>query len=352
MGTDYHLFTSYAGLLGLAVSIIYSGSHESLPSYSPRTKGEDADEVEANYEELERVTLDDAWLFPIFGSVSLYGLYLIIKYYGSDWINSVLKWYFVATGVGSVWSTFRSLVRFMVGAERWESFRKRTFKYTKGNSKVQISWRTPTLYLFPIAVLPSFLYAVSDSPKSALLTDILAVSFSFNAISWVQLDSFLTGSVVLGGLFVYDIWWVFGTDVMVKVATKLDAPVKLLWPKSMWLAGDRGFTMLGLGDVVIPGIFVALSLRYDVYQEQNGKRPGRVFFWASLTGYSLGLFTTMAVMHLFRTAQPALLYISPACIMSVLITGFIRGELKDMWEWVDGGRQVPGPGGADGKKKE
>ena len=197
---------------------------------------------------------------------------------------------------------------------------------------MQISWRTPTLYLFPIAVLPSFLYAVSDSPKSALLTDILAVSFSFNAISWVQLDSFLTGSVVLGGLFVYDIWWVFGTDVvsvfirvyartgvvtlaygwytqMVKVATKLDAPVKLLWPKSMWLAGDRGFTMLGLGDVVIPGIFVALSLRYDVYQEQNGKRPGRVFFWASLTGYSLGLFTTMAVMHLFRTAQPALLYI-------------------------------------------
>ena len=186
--------------------------------------------------------------------------------------------------------------------------------------------------MFPLAVLPSILYAVSDSPKSALLTDILAVSFSFNAISLVQLDSFLTGCVVLGGLFVYDVWWVFGTEVvstsvhiylhegpltlaygwvtkMVKVATKVDAPIKLLWPKSMGLSSNRGFTTLGLGDVVVPGIFVALALRYDVYQEREGVRSRRVFFWTSLIGYCLGLFATMAVMHVFRAAQPALLYI-------------------------------------------
>jgi hypothetical protein len=29
---------------------------------------------------------------------------LTIKYYGSEWINLVLKWYFVTTGVGSVWA--------------------------------------------------------------------------------------------------------------------------------------------------------------------------------------------------------------------------------------------------------
>lgn len=90
---------------------------------------------------------------------------------------------------------------------------------------------------------------------------------------------------------------------MVKVATKVDAPIKLLWPRS------TGFTTLGLGDVVVPGIFVALALRYDVHQEQEGLGPRRVFFRASLTGYCLGLFTTMAAMHVFRTAQPALLYI-------------------------------------------
>lgn len=96
---------------------------------------------------------------------------------------------------------------------------------------------------------------------------------------------------------------------MVKVATKIDAPIKLLWPKSMWLESDRGFSMLGLGDVVVPGIFVALALRYDVHQERNGKGPRRAFFWASLAGYCLGLSTAMAVMHTFQAAQPALLYI-------------------------------------------
>ena len=29
-------------------------------------------------------------------------------------------------------------------------------------------------------------------------------------------------------------------------------------------AGESPFSMLGLGDVVIPGIFVAMCLRYDV----------------------------------------------------------------------------------------
>ena len=31
VGTDYHLLSSYVGLLTLAVSIIYSGSYGSLP---------------------------------------------------------------------------------------------------------------------------------------------------------------------------------------------------------------------------------------------------------------------------------------------------------------------------------
>ena len=47
---------------------------------------------------------------------------------------------------------------------------------------------------------------------------------------------------------------------MVKVATTLDVPIKLLWPKSLIFSDSRGFTMLGLGDVVIPGTFIALAL--------------------------------------------------------------------------------------------
>ena len=35
-------------------------------------------------------------------------------------------------------------------------------------------------------------------------------------------------------------------------------------PCDMRGAGESPFSMLGLGDIVIPGIFVAMCLRYDV----------------------------------------------------------------------------------------
>jgi minor histocompatibility antigen H13 len=49
--------------------------------------------------------------------------------------------------------------------------------------------------------------------------------------------------------------------------------------------------------------------------------------------YISGLGLTMAVMHFFKAAQPALLYLSPACILSVLITATVRGELKDLFAY-------------------
>jgi minor histocompatibility antigen H13 len=56
------------------------------------------------------------------------------------------------------------------------------------------------------------------------------------------------------GLFIYDVFWVFGTDVMVTVAKGFDAPIKLLYPKTVITEGVKTeFSMLGLGDIVIPG---------------------------------------------------------------------------------------------------
>jgi minor histocompatibility antigen H13 len=93
----------------------------------------------------------------------------------------------------------------------------------------------------------------------------------------MTLGSYGIGCILLSGLFVYDIFWVFGTDVMVSVAKGLDvccflssrflfddcssfsadhssrqAPIKLLFPKDV-LAAEYQFSMLGLGDIVIPG---------------------------------------------------------------------------------------------------
>lgn len=100
---------------------------------------------------------------------------------------------------------------------------------------------------------------------------------------------------------------------MVKVATTLDVPIKLLWAKSLSFSTARGFTMLGLGDIVIPGMFVALALRYDQHKASSQNKASdnwsKPYFYAALGAYVLGLLTTMTVMHVFRAAQPALLYL-------------------------------------------
>jgi len=40
-------------------------------------------------------------------------------------------------------------------------------------------------------------------------------------------------------------------------------------------------------------------------------------------------------MHQFKAAQPALLYLSPACILSVTFTALVRGELQTFWKYTD-----------------
>jgi len=320
---DWDLLSSYAGLLGLAVVTIYAGVHSSLPR--DRSGGEKVDE---DADDQERLSAGDAWLFPIFGSVALVGLYLMVKYIGEVWLNWLLGWYFAIAGVGSVWNSSISLTRYLLGETRWKKFDTVKISVKKGGNGVTL--RTVSAGLLPLAFIPSGLYMFKG--RSVLLSNILAMSFAHNALALLKLDSFKTGTILLCGLFVYDIWWVFGTEVMVKVATTLDVPIKLLWPKSVTFSGSRGYTMLGLGDVVIPGMFIGLALRYD-YDRKGGK--SKAYFYGTLVGYILGLVVTMGVMHVFGKAQPALLYLSPGCILSFVITGVGRGEVVKAWKWVD-----------------
>lgn len=87
------------------------------------------------------------------------------------------------------------------------------------------------------------------------------------------------------------------------------------------------FAMLGLGDIVVPGIFIALLLRFD----QSLKRRNNVYFYATFIAYFVGLLTTIFVMHIFKHAQPALLYLVPACLITPLSLALVRGDIKAMF---------------------
>ena len=80
---------------------------------------------------------------------------------------------------------------------------------------VSMTWKTPSLLLLPVAIIPSAIYSLSPAKrKSVLITDILSLTFSHNALSLLKIDSFQTGTIMLSCLFLYDIWWVFGTEVV------------------------------------------------------------------------------------------------------------------------------------------
>lgn len=97
---------------------------------------------------------------------------------------------------------------------------------------------------------------------------------------------------------------------MVQVAKTLDAPIKVLWPKSRLLSS--GYMLLGLGDIVVPGSFITLALRRDLFASPSQdpcKAFEKPYFRAAIFAYVSGLSLTMYAMHISGVAQPALLYL-------------------------------------------
>ena len=59
------------------------------------------------------------------------------------------------------------------------------------------------------------------------------LAFAINGVELLHLNKVVTGCILLGGLFFYDIFWVFGTNVMVTVAKSFEAPIKLVFPQDL-----------------------------------------------------------------------------------------------------------------------
>jgi len=52
-----------------------------------------------------------------------------------------------------------------------------------------------------------------------------------------------------------------------------------------------------------------------------------------MIGYFIAILTTVAVMLYFDHGQPALLYLVPGCLVSVLINAARKGHLKTIWDF-------------------
>ncbi|KAI9632812.1 putative minor histocompatibility antigen h13 [Dioszegia hungarica] len=315
-------------------------SPSAIPSGDSDT--EDEDDLDADAELDETLTWGDTLLFPVMGSVALLGFYMVLKYVGKEWINLILGVYFSGAGMFAMHSTFDTLISFFL---RTVGIKPAKYHFRVSSKLRQVfhaSFTLPSLLLIPLSIALPALYIPLGRPY--VLSNLIALSLSTATLQLLKLDSFLTAGVLLGALLVYDIFWVFATPVMVTVAKGLDAPIKLLAPRpSTGTVTD--FAMLGLGDVVVPGLMVALCLRFDLAQyarRHPGKDVGprssfsRPYFWTGVFSYLLGLAITMSVMTYFKRAQPALLYLSPACILGPFLLALVRGEIADLWAYKEG----------------
>ena len=188
-------------------------------------------------------------------------------------------------------------------------------------------------FLFMVILLRHLLLCsfLMDSPFSYSL--VIAWSLAMTSLGAISLGSFQTAAVLLAGLFCYDIFWVFGTDVMMTVATKVEAPVKFLYtaPPVPEGAEPRSypFSVLGLGDIVIPGLFVRFMSKVD-----EALKPSKIsYFQTATAAYAAGLLVCFGVNEITHAGQPALLYLDPACIGSALACGAANGQLDQVWNF-------------------
>jgi minor histocompatibility antigen H13 len=321
------LFT-YFSLGALAVIPIVIGSLSSV-----------MDEVS---KEKENLSANDAYSFPIIGSCCLLGLYLVVKYLEPVYLSLLITAYFSIFGCISVAKlTIRTLSFIPALKATIDSFAKFHLSFKREEEQViSLSFSLFDVGIFVASAAFTVLYTLN---KHWIMNNEFGEAYSTTAITLIGLESFSVGLIMLAGLFFYDIFWVFGTNVMVKVAKNLDAPIKLLFPKNIfsYSAQAKGdFALLGLGDIVVPGIFIALCLKFDHFLAgKRGKTAlmngdfsfAKPYFISGLIAYAIGLTTTIVVMHTFKAAQPALLYLSPACGLAPLITALMRGELGELF---------------------
>jgi hypothetical protein len=97
--------------------------------------------------------------------------------------------------------------------------------------------------------------------------------------------------------------------------------------------GDKFMpSMLGLGDIVVPGVFLSLLAKWDVSNNiRKNQHGGYVnYFNVAMVAYFLSLVCTLAAMIIWEAAQPALLYIVPFLIITSGTMALVNGELTEL----------------------
>jgi signal peptide peptidase-like protein 2B len=224
-----------------------------------------------------------------------------------------------------------------------------------------------------------------------VMQDVFGACMCVSFLKTIRLNNIRVASILLVVAFFYDIFFVFitpqlfgGKSVMITVATSGGPPkADPLWcekypndpdcqggnPLPMLLAIPKlfdymgGSSLLGLGDIVLPGLLLSFAARYDAAKvllsvlgggrasanqsyscpEQRcctGFLPPKCgamlcsggYFGPLMVAYAIGLAMANIAVYVMSMGQPALLYLVPCCLGTTLYIGWRRNELSQLWE--------------------
>ncbi|RNA03934.1 signal peptide peptidase-like 2B isoform X1 [Brachionus plicatilis] len=199
------------------------------------------------------------------------------------------------------------------------------------------------------------------------LQNVMALSLAANALSFYRLSKYKTVTIILVVFFLYDIFMVFitptftkGTSIMEAVAfggkdasassgpqdwsnlqfgnrtpdTSNRLPVVIIIPHLNYQRRlcsyyyDFSFSLLGLGDILVPGLSVNYAIIFD---RAIGNSRFPKYFIINVIGYIIGLLLAFMGLLFMNMAQPALLYLCPILLIFSFMTALISRELKLYW---------------------
>lgn len=177
--------------------------------------------------------------------------------------------------------------------------------------------------------------------------DILAFFLIVVSLDAIRIPTMKIGVVLLVGALVYDVFWVYiqpeitGTaSVMVSVVKGLSLPLFVAIPAVSSVGSNAGMCILGLGDVVLPGLWIVFAAASDAASKHFGIDVPAYWssvslFYSTLGGYVLGLCCTNVALWLNiggQGGQPALLYIIPCILGIYCLVAWRKKQLRVLWK--------------------
>ncbi|XP_075415519.1 signal peptide peptidase-like 2C isoform X2 [Tenrec ecaudatus] len=204
----------------------------------------------------------------------------------------------------------------------------------------------PMLLLAALCTVVTVLWVAyrNEDSWAWLLQDMLGVAYCLFVLRRVRMSTFKNCVSFLLALLAFDVFFVFvtpfltssGESVMVEVAmgpaessSHERLPMVFRVPRISFSAERlcrQPFSILGFGDIMVPGFLVAYCHRFDVQVCSN-----QIYFMACTLAYALGLLVTFMAMIFMQMGQPALLYLVSSTLLTSLAVAACRQELRLFW---------------------